>query len=190
MDESPETENKGKTTVKAIFEMTTGELAAFIQTHMRAKGIEIVLTGGSVVSIYSQGKYVSKDLDFVVESFTQRRKLKDVMEEIGFKEVGRHFEHPDAAYLVEFPGGPLSVGKQRVENIETMEFETGVLKIISPTDCVKDRLAAYFFWNDHQSLDQAVMVAQDHKIDLGEIADWTNLEGMQDEYRKVEDRLK
>jgi len=38
------------------------------------------------------------------------------------------------------------------------------LCLLTPTDCVKDRLAAYFFWNDLQSLGQAVMVVKEIKL--------------------------
>jgi hypothetical protein len=172
--------------MKSVAEMNQGELAAFIQSHLRAKGIDVVLTGGSAVSIYSKGKYVSNDLDFVVESFTRRQKIQDAMSELGFQEVGRHYEHPAVALVVEFPGGPLSVGKQRVGKIETLEYETGNLRIISPTDCVKDRLAAYFFWGDRQSLDQAIMVARDYEIDIEEIANWALEEDLQAEFEVIE----
>ena len=30
---------------------------------------------------------------------------------------------------------------------------------MTPTDSVKDRLAAYYHWNDQQALEQAIMVA-------------------------------
>jgi hypothetical protein len=169
--------------------MTEGEFAALIQSYLRAKGIHVVLTGGSAVAIYSQGKYVSKDLDFVAEGFARRSNIVQAMEEHGFQQIGRHFEHPEAEYLVEFPGGPLSVGKQPIERIESLEYETGTLRIISPTDCVKDRLAAYFFWNDLQSLEQAVMVAQEHPIDVKEIADWSRQEGMLEAFQEIEGRL-
>jgi hypothetical protein len=170
--------------------MSHGELAAHIQSHLRAKGVEVVLTGGSAVSIYSEGKYVSKDLDFVVEGFAKRQIMRDAMGEIGFQEVGRHFEHPQIMFLVEFPGGPLSVGKQRIEKIETIEYETGTLRIISQTDCVKDRLAAYFYWSDRQSLKQAIMVSRDYRIDLDEIANWAQEEGMLDDFNDIEGLLR
>ena len=100
--------------MKPIAEMVPGELAAFIQSHLRTRDIEAVLTGGSAVAIYSQGKYVSKDLDFVVEGLARRSRIVAAMKELGFQEHGRHFEHPEADLLVDFPGGPLSVGKQPV----------------------------------------------------------------------------
>lgn len=40
-----------------------------------------------------------------------------------------------------------------------------------------DRLAAYFHWNDLQSLDQAVMVASSQKISLAKLDAWAKREG-------------
>ena len=34
--------------------------------------------------------------------------------------------------------------------------------MISVTDSVKDRLAAFYHWKDQQSLEQAVLIARDH----------------------------
>ena len=51
--------------MKPIKEMTNAELAAFVESHLRERGIEVVLSGGACVSIYSNGKYVSSDLDLI-----------------------------------------------------------------------------------------------------------------------------
>lgn len=61
----------------------------------------------------------------------------------------RYFIHP----------GPLAVGEEPVKKIDKIQFPTGILRVISPTDCVKDRLAAYYHWGDRQGLAQAIMVA-------------------------------
>ena len=58
-----------------------------------------------------------------------------------------------------------------------------ILKLLSPTDCIKDRLAAYYHWNDIQSLDQAILVAKGNKIDLKEIERWSINEGMIDKFK-------
>jgi len=176
--------------VKPIAEMSRGELAAYIQSHLRARNIEAVLTGGSVVSIYSGDKYVSKDIDLVISQYVKRSKINDAMLEIGFQQIGRHFGHPEAEFLVEFPGGPLSVGKQQVTEIDTLEYATGTLKILSPTDCVKDRLAAYYYWDDHQSLAQAIMVLKEYHIDLAEVANWSQGEGKIAAFKKIERELR
>jgi hypothetical protein len=64
-------------------------------------------------------------------------------------------------------------------------MSTGSLRLVSPTDCVKDRLAHYFHWHDRQSLAQAILVAQKHTIDLREVAGWSKAEGMQDQFRQI-----
>ncbi len=51
--------------MKSISEMDQAELAAYVQSHLRKKGIHVVLSGGATVALYSEGRYVSKDLDMV-----------------------------------------------------------------------------------------------------------------------------
>ncbi|MBM3144699.1 MAG: hypothetical protein FJ010_06945 [Chloroflexi bacterium] len=175
--------------MKSIAEMTQGELAAFVQTHLRERGIEAILSGGASVSIYSSGKYVSLDIDLVNVYFVRRLIIQEAMSEIEFQEKGRHFIHPDTQFFIEFPPGPLSVGQEPVDSINEIEFSTGILKLISPTDCVKDRLLAYFYWGDQQCLAQAILVAQENDIDFEEIERWSIVEGKLEDFRTVRTKL-
>ena len=175
--------------MKSIKEMTQGELAAFVQSHLREKGIDVVLSGGAAVSIYSSNRYISLDLDLVNRYFAKRRPLRETMQEIGFQEEGRHFKHPDTQFFVEFPPGPLAVGMEPVKQVNELKFSTGMLRIISPTDCVKDRLACYYHWDDLQCLEQVVLVAQTNRVDLEEIERWSEGEGKLDEFRRIRDQL-
>ncbi len=176
--------------MKPVSEMSVGELAAFICSYLKQKGIEVVLSGGGCVSIHSQNKYVSEDLDFIEYRGVTRRKLKTVLGEIGFLEENRYFKHPETKFFLEFPPGPLAVGNEPVKEIITLNFPTGNLQIISPTDCVKDRLAAYYHWGDRQSLEQAIMVAGDIEIDLGEVERWSKEEGMAGLFSKIKHLFK
>ena len=142
--------------MKPVKEMSVGELAAFISTHLEEHGVEVVLSGGSCVVIYSHNQYVSADLDFIERGSTKRKKLKKTLEQIGFIEENRYFKHPETELIVEFSAGPLAVGGEPVQDITIMQFTTGTLSLLSPTDCVKDRLAAFFHWQDQQTLKQAV----------------------------------
>ena len=175
--------------MKDVSQMSLGELAAYIATHLRGLGIDVVLSGGSCVSLYSNGKYVSKDLDFIETRFAKPGDIRDAMEGIGFIPKNRYFTHAETEFLVEFPSGPLAVGKEPVGPINEIEFSTGVLRVLSPTDCVKDRLAAYYHWDDLQSLEQAALVASENEIDLDEIARWSRNEGMLDAYTMIAKRL-
>ncbi len=169
--------------------MTVGELAAFISSHLDEHGMEVVLSGGSCVTIYSRQQYVSADLDFIELRSIRRKDLRKALAEIGFFEENRYFKHPDTEMIVEFPSGPLAAGGEPIEDIIVMEFATGSLKLISPTECVKDRLAAFFHWHDRQSLAQAVLVAQSKEIDLSEIERWSRNEGKLQEFRKIRKQL-
>lgn len=70
--------------MKKIAEMSIGELAAFVCSHLQSHGVEVVLTGGGCVEIYSSGKYSSFDLDFIENVPVGGRKLGKILEEIQF----------------------------------------------------------------------------------------------------------
>jgi hypothetical protein len=175
--------------MKPVSKMSVGELAAYISSHLRECAIEVVLSGGSCVMIYSPGKYVSMDLDFIDTRFATQREIKEAMSVIGFIPKNRYFKHPETDLLVEFPTGPPAVGKEPIGSINKIEFSTGVLWILSPTDCVKDRLAAYYHWNDLQSLEQAVLVAQSTPVDLKEIKRWSKAEGKSEVFAGIASRF-
>jgi hypothetical protein len=176
--------------MKPVSKMTQGELGAFIQSQLREKGIEVILSGGAAVAIYSNNKYVSKDLDLINIFGVNRRKIRDTMTAMGFYEEGRYFRHLDSRFFVEFPPGPLTIGEEHVKQIVEKKLSTGILKVISPTDCVKDRLAAYYHWGDQQSLLQASLVAQGNKINIDEIKRWSLTEGKLEEFEKIKDKLR
>lgn len=175
--------------MKQIKNMSQLELAAYIQKFLLEHGIRVVLSGESAVSFYSSNKYVSKDLDLINTSFARRSKLKSVMEQFGFQEQGRYFTTPESQFIVEFPDGPLSVGEEPVKEISEFKLQTGTLHIISATDCVKDSLCAFYFWNDQQGLAQAVLVAGHQKVDLLEIERWSKVEDKEKEYGLFKKKL-
>ncbi len=176
--------------MKPVAGMTRLELAAFISEEFRRRGINIVLSGGSCVSIYSAEKYVSMDLDFVDMGSTKRTVIRKAMESLGFSEENRYFRHPDTALLVEFPPGPLGVGEELVKQIDEIATQTGVVRIISPSDCVKDRLAWYYHDNDTECLEQAVLVAASNDVNLEEIERWSEVEGKREAFDAIKHRLR
>lgn len=157
--------------------MNLGELAAHVCSHLESRGIHVVLSGGGCVAIYTSGRYVSLDLDFIDRTVTTRRRLKQALADIGFSEKKRYFTHPETEFFLEFPSGPLAVGNEPVAMIEELSLGTGILKLLSPTDCVKDRLAAFYHWNDRQCLEQAVLVALERDVDWDEVERWSRQEG-------------
>jgi hypothetical protein len=175
--------------MKQIRNMSQIELAAYVQDSLQDEGIKVVLSGGSAVYFYSSGKYVSKDLDLININFAKRSRIKSVMEKIGFQERGRYFVNPETQFFVEFPDGPLSVGEEPVKVIDEFELTTGTLRVISATDCVKDRLCAYYFWSDQQGLAQAILVSKSQDVDLKEIKRWSKAEGKEREFEAFRKKL-
>lgn len=161
-----------------IEKLSVKELAAFISEHLRKCGIDTVLSGGACVTIYTKNKYQSFDLDFVTTNYIKSKKICEAMKQIGFRMEHRHFIHPATKYFIEFPPPPLAVGAEPVKEIREIKVKGKALKLLSPTDCVKDRLSAYYHWNDKQSLHQAVLVYKNQKVDLNEIERWSRSEGM------------
>lgn len=180
---------QGKAVVKPISEMNRLELAAFIAEEFRRRKMNIVLSGGSCVSIYSDEMYVSRDLDFVNAGFAKRTDIRRAMEFLGFREKNRSFRHPDTDFFVEFPPGPLGVGEEPVKQIDEIATDTGVVRMISVTDCVKDRLAWYYHDNDLECLEQAVLVAVAKGVDIEEIERWSLVEGKQSAFHGIRHRL-
>ncbi len=169
--------------MKKLRDMDFKELAAYISTYLRESGIDVVLTGGGSVCIYSQNKYVSNDLDFIIQNYIKRSELKEALSKIGFYEENGYFKHDDTHIIIEFPPGPLSVGSEPIKEIITLSTDCGDLRIISPTESVKDRLAAYYYWNDLQCFEQALLIARSREVDLNEIKRWSQKEGEEKKFR-------
>lgn len=170
-------------------ELTYQEIAALVCSHLDNNGFRCVLSGGGCVSIYTYNKYQSNDLDFIELYSKGHHNFKEIMSEIGFELENGYFKSDEYKFIVEFPKGPLSIGSEPVHTYNTLEFNTGKLFLLSVTDCIKDRLAAYYFWNDNQSLIQAQLVAQKYKFDLKEVERWSKSEGKFEEYLSIKKTL-
>jgi len=169
--------------MKTISQMSQIELAAYVQTQLKQHGIDVVLTGGAAVSYYAGDQYVSEDIDLVAQWMPSKVKIRKAMEEIGFSEKARYYAHPEAKDIVEILPGPPAIGGQPIGETINVELQTGLLQIISPTDCAKDRLAAYFHWRDTESLLQAVMVSRSNELDMDGLSEWAAGEGKELEFQ-------
>jgi hypothetical protein len=168
--------------------MSLQDFAIAVAEALKEKEMEVILTGGAVVSIYSEGKYVSKDADFL--SLTDHQSIKQAMHDLGFKNLGKDFYHDNSQFTVEFPGYELVIGDEPMKAEGKIKSGNFTLKLLSPTQCVMDRLAAFYHWKDRQSLQQAVMVAQNHPVKIKSIETWSAKEGMSDRFKVFLQELK
>lgn len=160
-----------KTTIK--------ELAAYVSQALESAGIMATLSGGAAVSLYTNNRYQSHDLDFVTAE--RRQQLLAAVAPLGFvlARDQRHFTHADTELFLEFPAAPLGFGNRSVrhEDIPKLETPWGPLRIITPTQCVMDRLAAWWHWHDRPSWDQAVWVAASQTVDFDDLLRFAKEEG-------------
>ena len=148
---------------------TVEDLWRFVAAHLENRGIGVVLVGGAVVSVYTEGAFVSGDLDFVREALFAED-VEGVMAEIGFRREGGHYRHPGCSHLfVEFVPGPLGIGEDTDIEPARMSEGTSILKILSPTDSVRDRLSGFIHFGSRSYMDQAVVVASAHSVDWDKI---------------------
>jgi hypothetical protein len=163
--------------VKIDEKSTLQEVAAVVSEALEAAGIRAVLTGGGIATIHSRGDYMSEDLDFIVQSAPTRAQLDAALRPIGFVRRRDHYEHAISPFFLEFPRGPLSIGRDLAVQPERVSVGRRHLLGLSPTDSCRDRLAAFYFWNDRQSLDVAVRIALRSAVDLKLIRQWSEAEG-------------
>lgn len=158
---------------------TLEELSARVSQALASHGIHATLSGGAAVTLYTDNEYQSLDLDFVTSA--RNKEIGDALAPLGFRPERnrRYFVHDKTRYLLEFPPGPLEFGNRVIgeDEVATIDTDWGPLKVITPTQSVMDRLAAFWHWNDRQSWDQAVMIVRHHQVDFDELNRFAVAEG-------------
>lgn len=154
------------------------KLASIVFDHLNKHGVSATLTGGAVVTIYTNNKYESGDLDFI--SPEDHKRILEVMKLIGFEPnppKSKNLSHPNTEFTIEFPGRVTMIGSV----LEIVDHETEIsgvrIKMLSPTQSVMDRLAAYIAWKDPQGLDQAEWICENHPVNIEKIKKWARNEG-------------
>jgi hypothetical protein len=159
---------------------TEEELWHYVGWHLEGAGIGSVLVGGAVVAIHTEGLYRSGDLDLVPDHF-DRKQIEGVLRGLGFEpSKSRYFRHPQCSHLfLEFPRGPVEIGEEFPVVPDEIEIMGRRLRLLSPTDSVKDRLAGYIHWNSRANFEQAVLIGrrQSVRVDMEQVRRWCEREG-------------
>lgn len=149
------------------------EVARQVALALEKEGLRGVLTGGACASLHSGGAYESSDLDFVLLDGVRDDRLKRAMASIGFTPQGGHFVRPGSPFFVEFPKGPLAIGRDIGIRPARFVVRGAVVPALSATDSCRDRLAGFYHWSDRASLKAAVAIARRNRVDLKAIRIWS-----------------
>jgi hypothetical protein len=162
---------------------TLADVCFAVSTTLSRHGITSVLTGGSAAAVYAPQIYMSNDADFVLDPDEPLQKVAAALAAIGFARHGRSriFMHAATVYTVDFPRGPLAVGRDYVHETQVLERGQMQLRILTRFDCVRDRLSHFYHWKDFTALNAAVGVAAEnpHEVDVDRLRSWTEREGLE-----------
>ncbi|MGA2392911.1 MAG: hypothetical protein ABSH03_06145 [Candidatus Lustribacter sp.] len=147
------------------------DVAFAVCTALDRVGTIGVLTGGSAATFYVPDRYQSLDVDFVLRVVPQRHVVDEAMRSLGFSALPSGiYGHPDLAVTVEFPRGPMAIGRDIIRTWSTQRRGDELLHINTVTDCVRDRFMHFWAWNDRSALDAALAVAGRHHEDFDRTA--------------------
>src|SRR5439155_20714767 len=86
------------------------------------------------------------------------------------------------SFFVEFPSGPLGIGRDlRIRPVWRSRRAAKTIAL-SATDACRYRLAAFYFWNDLQSLAAAVAIAVRNRVAFAKVRAWSRSEGQAEGY--------
>lgn len=103
--------------------------------------IRPILVGGTAVALYTAGAYATADVDIVA---SDRQRVGQILQEMGFQPAGRHWVHPQWDVAIEIPDTDLAGDPERVVQIELADGLT--VYCIGVEDLLIDRLNAAVHW--------------------------------------------
>lgn len=163
-----------------------------VGTALHESGTVAVLTGGSAATVYAPDVCQSHDADFLILQFANSAVFEDALRNLGFEQTVRIYRHPLVPFTLDFPDSEILIGSERVTVWEQIVEDELQLNILSPTDCVRDRLCHFYWYNDRSALRAAVAVtrAQRRKVDLETIREWSEREGESAPFLEFRSRVK
>ena len=167
--------------MKITKKMSRKQFAAAVVKQLKKDNILAVLVGGACVSIYTNNRHESKDLDFISPDSVAA--ITESLAKIGFERKNRYYVHPDSEFYVEFPTGPVSIGHQSPVKPEgKMKVADTIVPMLSPTQSVMDRLSSFFHFGDRGSLIHAIWICEEQPVNLGKIKLWAAKEQMPEKF--------
>jgi hypothetical protein len=101
---------------------------------------------------------------------------------LGFRRFKGRYICKGISYFIEFPSGPLGIGSDsRIKPVWTGRGSARTLAL-SATDACRDRLAAFYHWNDRQGLGAAVAITARNHVAFQKIREWSRREGYLEKY--------
>jgi len=152
------------------------ELASYVCSQLEKKNIKVILSGGSCMELYTNALYSSYDIDFVMKQSHSVKQIEEAMIDIGFTIEGKYYVLNKSDFFVEILSPPVAVGDQFIKEFASRDTKVGTLKLLTATDCIKDRLCGCYLHNDKNCFEHALAVANNNEIDIEDLKSWATNE--------------
>jgi len=152
------------------------ELASYVCTQLEKRDIKVILSGGSCMELYTNALYSSYDIDFVMKQYHSTKQIEEAMIDIGFTIDGKYYVLKSSDFYIEVLSPPVAVGDQFLNEFASRNTKVGTLKLLTVTDCIKDRLCGCYLHNDNHCFEHALAVAHKNDIDIDDLKSWAKNE--------------
>jgi hypothetical protein len=157
--------------------LTLEETAAYVCTKLKEKNIDVVLSGGSCMEIYTKSNFSSLDIDFIPNPSVTSKQIEETMLELGFEKTkSRYYKYHNNPNYIKFPTVPVSLGNDLTKEFAQLKTHVGTLMLLTPTDCIKDRLCALVYHGGEECFNQAMAVAHLNIINKENLINWAKNE--------------
>jgi len=128
------------------------DVVATIANALAARGISVVVVGASAITAHSHRVHTPQTIEFAVPSGMQSEAIEDTLRALGFTRNGRTYSNGASPFDLEFVGEMPRIRNRTVTEYETIETSSGPFQTLRIEDAVADRIAAYLYAHDSQSL--------------------------------------
>lgn len=143
-----------------------------------------ILVGGGAVEVYTGIRFATGDLDIVAPD---KKITMEVLDALDFELPinTRHYVNRSINALVEIHGSKLKGKELPVE----LSYKKVPLLLVSPEDCIADRLAGYRKHGSTLDFLNAFLVSyhQEERLDAGHLAKTLDAQNLWDFYRPIQD---
>lgn len=135
--------------------LTLAEVAAEVNAVLCGEGMRVVVVGGSAITIHAPEVYTSYDIDLAFVSGIERRAITQALAKIGFLPQGRDFVNATTPYTVDIVADTPYVDQRPLHEFVDVQTTHGSVTVVQLRDAIADRVAAFLYWDDSQSLEVA-----------------------------------
>lgn len=165
------------------------DVAALVFARLAGEGHGPVLTGRACAAIHGGRSIRPSAIEFVIKDYSMDA-VSAAMAKIGFKPSdSRSYVKRGCPFEVVLTPAPVVVGDDVVERTSRVKARGGGICLLSPTDCVRQRLSLFYKWGDRTAFEDALKVARRHRIDIELVRRWSGWEWASDRFEEFEKAL-